>query len=165
MTTDLESRQEAIDVPLRVHGAIAFQNTIHWSILAALALSLTWTTPGVLRIAVGVALACVLIFLLRRAWRIALVIDHDGVRIVNYWRSHYLRWSEVEEIYVRWSHVALVPERVLAFRLKSGGWSIPALATLWPGKLATQEKALIKKYCEPKGVPLNAPERWAPAWF
>jgi len=111
--------------------------------VAAIAASVVAPEPAWV---LGFVAALVLFLLLRRAWRIALVLGVDGVVITNVYRTHNVRWEDVGRIYAGADAVSFV---VTGRRV-----AVEALATR--GKV--RDPALVRqlrRFAEPHGVELD----------
>jgi hypothetical protein len=56
---------------------------------------------------------------IRRAFRIRLAVDRNGVTVHNYWQTHRLAWAEVAGVGI--SLKGILPRPALAFSLRTGG--------------------------------------------
>jgi hypothetical protein len=73
--------------------------------------------------------AVLLVVTLRRAFRTELLIDVDGVTVINYWRTYKMRWDEIGDIWdgAEMLGAAVVP--AIAFARRGGTTSVASLAT------------------------------------
>jgi hypothetical protein len=91
------------------------------------ALVLCATAGFIVSIAIGspggyitaVLAAAVAAWSIRRAFRIRLAVDRNGVTVHNYWQTHRLTWAEVAGVGI--SLKGILPRPALAFSLRTGG--------------------------------------------
>jgi hypothetical protein len=75
-----------------------------------------WAFHGVYRYVVALALVIAGGALLRRSFRLALIVDSTTVEIRNYWRTYFIPWQDIEGV----GPGDVMTLRAVGFVLRSG---------------------------------------------
>jgi hypothetical protein len=75
---------------------------------------------GVTRIIIAIAVGLLTVLAMYRAFRIRIEVSHEGLKILNYWRTFRVRWQEVQDVAIGAIAQGMLPQSALALKLVDG---------------------------------------------